>query len=287
MTVGELAKAMDTTVRTLQHYDKLGLLPPSAESSGGRRLYSDEDLIKLSQIQELKSLGFRLDEIKDRLPALDTPEQVAVVLAEQAENLQEQIDALTTSLSALKSLREEVLQMHVVDYDRYAAIIKHSRNQPGNVWVIKHLTDPVFDRLRSIENAKELADRIEAAQNLAIERAVNLQAAGVPPESQTAMELVGAPWWQAVLEFTGGDLTLLSELAAFRDSAAQETAWEVRFRGVEPYLNAAMSAHVANAASTGELDPESATQLAQMGELTHNSNAKADLELTVGGSHAT
>ena len=50
MTVGEVAKKMDVTVRTLQHYDREGLLSPSAISEGGRRLYTDKDIVKLHQI---------------------------------------------------------------------------------------------------------------------------------------------------------------------------------------------------------------------------------------------
>lgn len=61
MTVGEVAKKMGITVRTLQYYDKEGLLPPSAESVGGRRLYTDKDLVTLHQILSLKSLGFSFD----------------------------------------------------------------------------------------------------------------------------------------------------------------------------------------------------------------------------------
>ena len=45
MTVGEVAKKMDITVRTLQHYDREGLLSPSSMSEGGRRLYTDKDFI--------------------------------------------------------------------------------------------------------------------------------------------------------------------------------------------------------------------------------------------------
>lgn len=67
MTVGEVAKKMGVTVRTLQYYDKEGLLSPSAESEGGRRLYTDKDLVMLHQIISLKSLGFSLDDIKERL----------------------------------------------------------------------------------------------------------------------------------------------------------------------------------------------------------------------------
>ena len=56
MTVGEAAKKIGVTVRTLQYYDKEGLLSPSAESEGGRRLYTDKDLVMLHQIISLKSL---------------------------------------------------------------------------------------------------------------------------------------------------------------------------------------------------------------------------------------
>ena len=77
MTVGELAGKMGTTVRTLQYYDREGLLSPSSESEGGRRLYTYKDMIRLHQIQALKSLGFSLGDIKNRLISLDTPEEVA------------------------------------------------------------------------------------------------------------------------------------------------------------------------------------------------------------------
>lgn len=64
LTVGEAANKMGVTVRTLQYYDREGLLAPSAQSEGGRRLYTDKDLIKLHQILSLKSLGFSLRDIK-------------------------------------------------------------------------------------------------------------------------------------------------------------------------------------------------------------------------------
>ena len=67
MTVGEVAKKMNVTVRTLQHYDKEGLLSPSSISEGGRRLYTDQDIVKLHQILSLKHLGFSLNDIQDIL----------------------------------------------------------------------------------------------------------------------------------------------------------------------------------------------------------------------------
>ena len=87
MTVGEAAKKMGVTVRTLQYYDKEGLFSPSAESEGGRRLYTDKDLIMLHQIISLKSLGFSLDDIKHNLTDLETPDDVANALTEQANGI--------------------------------------------------------------------------------------------------------------------------------------------------------------------------------------------------------
>ena len=49
-TVGQLAHKMGVTVRTLQYYDREGLLKPSAFSTGGRRRYSDKDVVRLHQI---------------------------------------------------------------------------------------------------------------------------------------------------------------------------------------------------------------------------------------------
>lgn len=116
MTTGELAKRMGVTVRTLQHYDREGLLAPSCISEGGRRLYMNKVVVKLHQILSLKHLGFSLSDIKSRLISLDKPAEVADILTEQAAIVQKKIEALSESLNALETLREEVLRMQSVDF---------------------------------------------------------------------------------------------------------------------------------------------------------------------------
>jgi len=101
MTVGQLAKKIGITIRTLQYYDKEGLAFPSAESEGGRRLYTDKDLVKLHQILSLKSLGLFLKDIKGRLISLKTPDNVANTLSEQADVLRKKIEQLKDSLVAI------------------------------------------------------------------------------------------------------------------------------------------------------------------------------------------
>ena len=65
---------------------------------GGRRLYTDKDIVKLHQILSLKHLGFSLDDIKNRLIPLDTPDEIADVLMEQAAAVKRKIESLSESL---------------------------------------------------------------------------------------------------------------------------------------------------------------------------------------------
>jgi DNA-binding transcriptional MerR regulator len=61
--IGELARATRVTVRTLHHYDQLGLLVPSSRTSGGHRCYTADDVRCLHRIIALRSFGLSLEEI--------------------------------------------------------------------------------------------------------------------------------------------------------------------------------------------------------------------------------
>lgn len=69
MTVGEVARAYGVTVRTLHHYDELGLLEPSERSSAGYRLYTDADVDRLARIVVYRRLEFPLEQIRELLDA--------------------------------------------------------------------------------------------------------------------------------------------------------------------------------------------------------------------------
>lgn len=61
MQIGELAERTGMSLRTLRHYDEIGLLTPSARSEGRFRLYTDDDLERLLVIRRMKPLGFSLE----------------------------------------------------------------------------------------------------------------------------------------------------------------------------------------------------------------------------------
>ena len=64
LKVGELAKRTGLTVRTLHHYDAIGLLKPSLHTEAGYRLYTANDIARLQQVLSLRQLGFSLDEVR-------------------------------------------------------------------------------------------------------------------------------------------------------------------------------------------------------------------------------
>src|SRR2546423_6123298 len=70
--VGQLAKRTGISVRTLHHYDQIGLLTPSHRTEAGHRLYDRDDVVRLQQIVMLRQLGFALDEIGAALRRADT-----------------------------------------------------------------------------------------------------------------------------------------------------------------------------------------------------------------------
>src|SRR5271154_5094795 len=91
LKVGELAKATGLTVRTLHHYDEIGLLQPSSQTDGGHRLYTKADLTRLQRVLSLRQLEFSLEEISG---CLDRPEFAPLPLVRtHLAKLEEQLQA--------------------------------------------------------------------------------------------------------------------------------------------------------------------------------------------------
>ena len=105
--VGEFAALAGVSVRTLHHYDRIGLLRPSTYSEGGYRLYSDEDLLRLQQVLTLRFLGLPLARIRDLLarPEFDLVASLRI----QRRALRDRISELERVETALGELLERRL----------------------------------------------------------------------------------------------------------------------------------------------------------------------------------
>lgn len=210
MTVGEVAKKMGISVRTMQYYDKQGLLSPSCESEGGRRLYTDKDVVQLHQILSMKHLGFSLDDIKNRLITLETPDDVAKVLTEQASIIREKIESLEESLKEVEALKIEVLQMHSVSFKAYADIVVNLQMKNEFYSLIKHFDDDTLDIVRGKFNKESGIAMINTFNQLQ-ELALQLQSEGVAPDSEQGIAYA-KDFWDMITEFTGGDMSLVPKL---------------------------------------------------------------------------
>jgi DNA-binding transcriptional MerR regulator len=103
-TVGKVADLAGVTVRTLHHYDEIGLLSPSERSSTGYRRYDDRDLERLQQILYYRELGFSLEEIAT---ILDDPKSDSVAhLRRQHELLNERIQRMQDMVNAIEFAME-------------------------------------------------------------------------------------------------------------------------------------------------------------------------------------
>ena len=238
MTTGEIAKKMGVTVRTLQHYDKEGLLPPSSVSLGGRRLYTDKDMIKLHQILSLKHLGFSLQDIKKRLIPLNTPDDVAGILEEQAAALRQKIEALRKSLWELERLRNEVLQMQTVDFKKYADIIVNLQMKNEFYYLIKRFDDETLDHIRSHFDKESGISFLERFNDLS-DALYQLQKDHIPSESEQCQQLIKS-YWELIMEFTDGDMSMLPKLMEIGNFNNAENEWEEKQKAVNPYIESAL-----------------------------------------------
>ncbi|MCX4818436.1 MerR family transcriptional regulator [Streptomyces sp. NBC_01142] len=103
-SVGQVAGFARVTVRTLHHYDEIGLLSPGGRSHAGHRRYDDADLDRLQQILFYRELGFPLDEVAALL------DDQATGRADPQEHLRRQHGLLTARITKLQEMAAAVEQ---------------------------------------------------------------------------------------------------------------------------------------------------------------------------------
>ncbi|WP_426078496.1 MerR family transcriptional regulator [Janthinobacterium sp. PSPC3-1] len=108
LKIGELARLTGLTVRTLHHYDSIGLLSPSARTQAGYRLYQHGDMDRLHRIMALRRFGLSLAEIANSLARSDLP--LSGIVARQIAMLDQQLaqaSRLRTRLLVLQAQLEQ------------------------------------------------------------------------------------------------------------------------------------------------------------------------------------
>lgn len=106
MQIGELAERTGLSIRTLRHYDEIGLLRPSTRTEGGFRLYTRDDESRLLLIRRMKPLGYTLEQMGELLTVVDgltahpADEALRARLAEIRDEAHQRRDDLRRKLEA-------------------------------------------------------------------------------------------------------------------------------------------------------------------------------------------
>jgi DNA-binding transcriptional MerR regulator len=112
-TIGEAAKLLGTTIKTIRYYDDINLLKPSSHSEGGHRLYTPEDISHLRLITTLRYLNFGIDEIRQVIAG---EIQLNTALNWQIEALETQVSTLTNMISILRQAQAHDSSGNSMDY---------------------------------------------------------------------------------------------------------------------------------------------------------------------------
>jgi len=206
MKVGELADRTGLSVRTLHHYDEIGLLAPEGRTRAGHRIYGLDQVRRLQQIASLRHLGLSLEEIRE---CLERPEySLDRVLTLQVERLRDEIARHKRLVRLLEDLRRRLGGAEEVSVDDIVHTIEETTWReryytPEQRAAIARRADELGEE-RILQGQRDWSELFEA-----FTRALESGAQPTDDEVQALAARASA----LVDEFTGGDPGIRDSLA--------------------------------------------------------------------------
>jgi DNA-binding transcriptional MerR regulator len=212
-TVGELARRCCVSVRTLQYYDSVGILAPKDYSEGGRRMYGRSDILRLQQILFFKSLGFSLEEIRDRLLPVDSSPELERLFAKQKEAISERIAHLQNAMSLLDKLTDEVKTQREISVENLFAFIGAIRMGNPYSFMVRHFSGSQLNHIFDQLGDDDIVAEFNKKSSDLTEKLLLLYRRHEDPESVEAQELA-EKWWGLMMMITKGDPSLMQRVFA-------------------------------------------------------------------------
>ena len=216
--IGEVAAATGLTVRTLHHYDEIGLLAPSERSDAGYRLYSDADVRRLYRIVAFRRLGFALAQIGALLDADATADPRALIRA--------QLERLDAEAALREQLRIRLVRLlRSLDGADGAAADLFLEAIEGMTMAERYYTPEQLAQLeqRRTELGEEGMRKAEADWAELIAEAEELRASGAAPTDPLVAPLADR-WMALIRQFTGGDMGIHASLNTMYETEGPEKA---------------------------------------------------------------
>jgi len=200
----EFAKLSGVTVRTLHHYDRLGLLKPSRYTRAGFRLYSEDDFARLEQIVALKFIGFSLNEIKNILKRGTS--DFATTLRQQREAIEEKRERLELAVKAIERAEYVVATSRAPGWETFAKIIEVISMQSNMDWTKKYYSEEAQSEIqkRAATIPREVIEQAQRDWATLISEVQAAVSAGEDPASAKSQALA-ARWSELIKGFTGGN----------------------------------------------------------------------------------
>jgi DNA-binding transcriptional MerR regulator len=202
--VSEFAEKAGVTVRTLHHYDRLGLLRPSGRTEAGYRLYGERDFARLQQIVTLKFIGIPLKQIKELLDRGDL--DLAATLRLQRRLLEEKRQQVEAAIQAIEEAERSFKSGRTADLAALKKIIEVMERQNAMEWTKKYYSEEAQAKIaeRAHTWTPELQSKTEQAWKTLIAEVEAAIAAKLDPASAKARTLAQR-WSELIRGFTGGD----------------------------------------------------------------------------------
>lgn len=223
----QFAELSKVTVRTLHHYDRIGVLKPTHYDRNGFRLYGEADFARLQQITTLKFIGFSLNQIKEILRGKEF--DLAETLQLQRKIIQAQRNRLNLVLEAINRAEKVFEQDGATDWESFNQIIEVINMEQNMDWTKKYYSDSAQAKIEERKNlwSPELQERVTRDWN---ELTKDIEAAiadGAAPSDERAQKLA-ARWNALINEFTGGDKEIREGLnKMYADEKNwQKTSWK-------------------------------------------------------------
>ncbi|ACZ23307.1 predicted transcriptional regulator [Sanguibacter keddieii DSM 10542] len=255
-TVGDVARLAGVTVRTLHHWDTIGLVAPSGRSSGGYRLYRAADVARVHRVLLYRELGLPLERISELLDAPGATS--AATLREQRAELAAHISRLQSMVVAVDRLVEAADRGILLSDEEQVAIFgdgwqpswvaeAHDRWGDSTQWAEYAERSASMDA----DDWQQVADRAAALS----QRLVDAMAAGVQP---------GSPEADAVAELHRASIDehftcSRSMQVCLARTYTDDPRFRAHYEGLSPGLAAWLRAVIEESARAHDVDPETAT----------------------------
>ena len=204
ISTGEVAKISGLTIRTLQHYDNIGVLPASGRTEGGRRFYTESDMIKLEHIIFYRGLGFSLDQIKRILVDPKTDKNAAELLSVQKVMLYNQIYNIQNSIAAIDASQEIINAGKTPPWTLLATFMQSLGRVDLSMWENYKFSDEQTEVFREhFQTLNDVMDFYNTWKRLSIKSAA-FSEAGIKP-GETIAQTLAMEWAEMVQKVTGGN----------------------------------------------------------------------------------